>query len=341
MKKWFKYGILIFVIILLIAAYLANMIWGANTPNQLEDDILFIENGSSVDQLADDLVSRKLIKNKTSFTTVARLMKYTDAGIKTGRYQINPGASNRELIKQLRIGRQAAVKLTFNNVRTIEELSGNISNQLQLDSLAILEFLSKDENLNTWNTDLDNVIHLFIPNTYEIYWNVSLHQLMQRMIKEHKAFWNDKRTARLDELNMTQSEAYTLASIVQKETLKSDEKPRVAGVYINRLQRNIPLQADPTVVFAIKKFDLKRVLNKHLRYDSPFNTYIYEGLPPGPICMPDADAIDAVLDFEKHRYLYFCAKPDYSGYHNFAKNLIQHNKNAKQYHRWLNKQRIK
>ena len=186
----------------------------------------------------------------------------------------------------------------------------------------------------------ENLLSLFIPNSYEFYWNTTPKKLFERFKREHKIFFNSTRKKKLKELGLSEEEVYTLASIVQKETLVNEEKPRVAGVYINRLKRGQLLQADPTVVFASGDFEIRRVLNKHLAIDSPYNTYKYEGLPPGPICMPDVSSIDAVLNYEKHRYLYFCASTDNSGRHQFAKTLIEHNNNANKYRAYLNKQRI-
>jgi UPF0755 protein len=182
---------------------------------------------------------------------------------------------------------------------------------------------------------------MFIPNTYEFYWNTSAEKFVEKMAEEYKNFWNEDRKAKAEKMGLTQSEVSTLASIVEQETQKNDEKARIAGVYINRINIGMPLQADPTVVFAVGDFTIKRVLNSHLRIDSPYNTYLYAGLPPGPICIPSVSSIDGVLNYEKHNYLYFCAKEDFSGYSNFASTLSQHNVNAQKYHRALRKAGIR
>ena len=194
--------------------------------------------------------------------------------------------------------------------------------------------------MNKYGVNLSTVLTLFIPNTYQVYWNSSPESILSRFVSEKDKFYTSAKKKKLKKLDLSADEVYTLASIVQKETLVNEEKPRVAGVYINRLKRGQLLQADPTVVFANQDFTIKRVLNRHLEIDSPYNTYKYAGLPPGPICMPDVSSIDAVLNYEKHKYLYFCASPDNSGKHQFARTLIEHNKNADRYRAYLNKLRI-
>ena len=219
-------------------------------------------------------------------------------------------------------------------------MAGFFSHRLEPDSSELLSYFLSDKVLKLNDKTEENILTLFIPNTYELFWNTSPKRLVERMATEHDKFYDKLRKEKMKALELSSEEVYTLASIVQKETLVSAEKPRVAGVYINRLKRGQLLQADPTVVFASGEFGLRRVLNKHLAIDSPYNTYKYEGLPPGPIAMPDITTIDAVLNYEKHKYLYFCASPDNSGKHLFAKTLVQHNRNADKYRAYLNKRRI-
>ena len=341
-KKLFLLSFIVLIIGCSAIAYISNVIWGANVPEKLEQEYFYIPSNSNFERVMHKLHDEKFIESLTSFKDVAKLMKYGDGKIKSGKYKIVPGSSNRQLVQMLRSGQQTPTSITFNNVRTIHDLAGNISKQIELDSVTLIQHFLNEENLKKWQVNAANAITLFIPNTYEVYWNVSAKSLCDKMLDAYDVFWEKEENIKaLNSLNMTKQEVITLASIVQKETLKNDEKPTVAGVYINRLKREMPLQADPTVVFAWKKFDLKRVLNKHLKINSPYNTYKFPGLPPGPICMPDLSSVKAVLNYKKHRFLYFCAKPDYSGYHKFAKNLVQHNKNARVYHRWLNKQKIK
>lgn len=322
-----------------IAFYGYRMIFGPNVscPDGQNQIIHIPSETQDIAQVIDTLTNRNLIKDQRSIKQVAQLMKYNRP--KAGRYLVKHGWSNKQLISQLRSGRQTPLNLTFNNFRTIEELVDFFSLSLELDktdlSAAIATFIASEEEYTQ-----ENILSLFLPNTYQIYWNTSSRDLLIRFSKERRKFFNEKRMQKLTGLGLTKAELYTLASIVQKETLVNDEKPTVAGVYLNRLRRGQLLQADPTVVFANADFDIRRVLNKHLAIDSPYNTYKYSGLPPGPICMPDISSIDAVLDYEKHQYLYFCAKPDNSGRHAFARNLVEHNRNADNYRRFLNKSKI-
>lgn len=299
---------------------------------------LFIPTDSDFDKLKTILDKKNVLKDLASFTQVAGLMKYKN--VKSGHYILKDGWSNKQLISTLRSGNQTAIKVTFNNLRTIEDLSGYFAHRLEPDSMAFLNYFASAETQELYGQTPETMLSLFIPNTYEFYWNTNPEKLLKRLSKEQKKFYTDKRMTRLKAIGLNKKEVYTLASIVQKETLVNDEKPRVAGVYMNRLKRGQLLQADPTVVFANGDFSLRRVLNKHLEKDSPYNTYKYAGLPPGPIAMPDVSSIDAVLNYEKHKYLYFCATIDNSGRHQFAKTLVEHNNNANKYRAYLNKQRI-
>ena len=339
MKKLIWILVILFLLGIGVGAYLYKAIFTPNISLENTDTtLLYLPNTSDYIQLKDSLLHRKIINNEESFDLVASLMKYKV--VKPGMYKVVDGWSNKELISVLRSGQQEPVNLTFNNVRTIEELSGFFAKKLEPDSISLLNYFLSEEVYKKYNVTPENTLSLFIPNTYQFYWNSSPEKILTRMGYEHDKFYTEKRKQKLEDVGLSESEAYTLASIVQKETLVNTEKPRVAGVYINRLRRGQLLQADPTVVFASGDFGLRRVLNKHLAIDSPYNTYKYEGLPPGPIAMPDVSTIDAVLNFEEHRYLYFCASPDNSGRHIFAKTLIEHNRNANKYRAYLNKKRI-
>ena len=336
-----RIALAVLIILFLIGGILGFLAYKAIYSDnfQIEEaTTLFIPEGADFNQLQDSLVSNNIISNAQSFKWVAQLMKFEN--VKPGKYIIQPDWNNRECIQYLRLGQQTPVNVTFNNIRTVDELAGIFSKYLAEDSLDYLEAImdSSFHNQNGYNPQ--TIISMFIPNTYEMYWNTSPGNILARMKTEHERFWNEERLKLQEESGFTKIEIYTLASIVQKETNIASEKPVMAGVYINRLNRGIPLQADPTVVFGVGDFTIRRVLNKHIAFDSPYNTYMYKGLPPGPIFMPDVNTIDAVLNYERHNYLYFCASPDKIGAHDFARTLTEHNRNANRYRRWLNKQKI-
>ncbi len=342
MKKWLIIILSIIVGIgIAIGGYLYSIIYSPNVSNTADTHTVDIYPNTNIESLAADLSTEGIIKDKDSFLWVAKLMKYNVGKIRNGRFQVKAGWSNRKLISHLRTGEQFPVKITLNSKRTIEDLGGEVAKHFAFDSITIVDnFVTNEEYLQKIGYTYETIMSLFIPNTYQIYWNITPEKFMERMIMEHKKFWSKK--GRLDKaksINMTQNEVYTLASIVEKETHIPAEKPIVAGVYMNRLEKGIILQADPTVIFATRDFTIRRVLNKHLQIDSPYNTYKYAGLPPGPISMASISSIDAVLNYGKHDYYYFCAKPGAGGT-NFAKTLRQHNNNARKYRNWLNKERI-
>lgn len=325
-----------------IGGYVAyQTIWGQNLNAEADNHILYIPNNATLENLTDSLTTHNIVKSVPSFQRTARLMSYDHGSIKPGRYDLSNRLSNRSIIQKLRLGDQDAIDLIINNGRTLQEVCDNIAEQLPLSSIVLFDYFTDPELLNQWNTDQRNIVGKILPDTYKVFWNITPEKLGDKLSREYDKFWNAERLNKLKDIGLTASEAVTLASIVQKETNQDIEKPTVAGVYLNRLKRGMLLQADPTVVFATGKFDLKRVLNKHLRHDSPYNTYMYAGLPPGPICMPSKPSIDAVLNAEQHKFLYFCAKPDYSGLHDFSKNLVQHNTFANKYRRWLSSQGIR
>lgn len=300
---------------------------------------LYIYSNDDFKTIKEQLYSDSIIINQKSFEWVAKKLDYPKY-IKSGHYVIKDGMSNRQLLNMLRSGSQTPVKFTFNNIRTIEQLAARIDEQLEVDSLSILNAVKNNVTLKELGFNKDNIAALFIPNTYELYWNIEADEFVEKMIHEYEKFWNEERINKAKSLKMTPVKVSILASIVDKETSKVSEMPRIAGVYINRLNRNWLLQADPTLVFALGDFEIKRVLDVHKEIDSPYNTYKYLGLPPGPICIPSIAAIDAVLNAEKHKYFYFCAKADMSGYHVFARNIREHNINAEKYRKALNKKKI-
>jgi UPF0755 protein len=293
---------------------------------------IYIPTNAGFDDVKQELYSKGLILNRTSFEWLAARKKYPGL-IKPGHYVLQEGMSNDALINMLRLGTQTPVQVIFNNIRTKEQLARVISKQIEADSSSLMAFLNDTAYLLALGLNNETALCLFIPNTYEFFWNTSARQFMDRMQREHDAFWAGNREEKARAIGLSQAEVITLASIVDKETNKNDEKAAIAGVYMNRLDRNWLLQADPTLVYASGDFGLTRVLNIHKEINSPYNTYMYAGLPPGPICIPSIASIDAVLNYEDHDYFFFCAKDDFSGYHVFAKSITQHNRNARRYHK--------
>jgi UPF0755 protein len=298
-----------------------------------------VPTGSTFERLMDSLESSGVLKNERTFIITSGLKSF-EGHVRPGSYLINPGMSNNKIINLLRSGMQTPVNVTFNNIRTLEELSGVVSRQIEADSVSLSAFFADEENYEADGFERRTVISVFIPDTYEVYWSLDARGFYRRMLKEYRAYWDRKRIEKAEELGLTPVEVSVLASIVDEEVSRQDEKPRIAGVYLNRLRQGIPLQADPTVKFAVNDFTLRRVLNKHLEVDSPYNTYLYRGLPPGPIRCPSKSGLEAVLNAEKHEYLFFVARPDGSGYHHFSRTLAEHNRYAADYRRELNKRRI-
>jgi len=341
---WLKRVSYFLLIILLIGGIKGFSLYRrAFAPNIYTKDkkntYLYIPTGSTYEDILKLINEKKLIKNSQSFAWASRKKNYPNH-VNPGRYKVKNRMSNNEFINMLRSGRQDPVMLTFNNLRTEKQLAKRLSDQLEIDSPSIMSFFNSDSIARSYGFDKYTFRCIFIPNTYEVYWNISTESLFQRMLSEYDSFWTWKRKNKAEQIGLTKEEVITLASIVNEETRKDNEKSRIAGVYMNRLHKGIRLHADPTVIYAIGNFSMQRVLRKHYKIDSPYNTYKFGGLPPGPICFPEVSSIDAVLNYEKHNYLYFCAKPDFSGYHNFAKTLKEHNRNAELYRRELNKRRI-
>jgi UPF0755 protein len=333
--------VLIFIILtIIISVRLYNNVVRPNvrTPDR-EPFSIYIHTGSTFSDVKKMLYSKGLIINKRSFEWVAGRKNYP-ALVKPGHYILKNGMNNNDLVNMLRSGKQIPVNVTFNNVRKIEDLAGKVSRQIETDSVSLLKCWNDRAFLKTIGTTPEKVFMMFIPNTYEFWWTTDAYQFTTRMHTEYIKFWNEDRKMKAASARLSADDVSILASIVEKETNKNDEKPMIAGIYINRLHKDWPLQADPTVVYAVGDFDMKRVLTVHTQIDSPYNTYKFSGLPPGPICMPSVSSIDAVLNYKKHDYMFFCAKADLSGYHMFSRTLAEHNRNAKAYQMALNHLKI-
>lgn len=343
-KKYRK--ILISAIIILLVAGLIvlrhyySRIYKANVSVSQRGSVsLYIPTNSTWSDVKDKIQSDTVLIDQKSFFWVAEKKNYP-SHIHPGRYILNKGMNNNEIVNKLRSGLQEPVDVVFHNIRTLPQLAGRISQQIEADSIAILAAMTDEKLMDSLGFTNETFPALFIPNTYEFWWNTNAYGFIHRMHQEYQRFWTEERRQKAKSVGLDPLEVITLASIVDEETYYSNEMPRIAGVYINRLHKRYRLQADPTIKYALGDFTIKRVLKKHLKIESPYNTYLHYGLPPGPISIPSISAIDAVLNYEKHQYLYFCAKDDFSGYHVFAKNLYQHNQNARKYQRALNRERI-
>lgn len=318
-------------------------IFAPNTAFENEKAYLFIGSDASFDTVMEDIAP--LLDDVNSFASVAQKKGYV-SNVKPGHYAIKKGMNNNEIINSIR-SKNLPVKVSFNNQERIENLAGRVAAQLEVDSLTLLNVMTDPAFLKEQGLEKETALSMYLPNSYEFFWNSSAEAFRDRMLKEYKRFWNNDRIAKARALNLSKSEVYTIASIVQKETAKVDERPRVAGVYLNRIRKGIKLDADPTVIYAVKSvkkdwdMQIKRVLYKDLKVNSPYNTYRNAGIPPGPIYMPDISAIDAVLNAERHGYYYFVANVERFGYHKFAKTLTQHNANSAAYRRWISAQGVK
>ena len=340
-KKKIIIGIFIFLVLAgTMTAYFAYKIIFTNNISSSAPSIIYIKTGSTYVQVIDILEKNNVVNDIRTFKLVSKWKKYPQK-IKAGRYAVEQGMNNNELVNMLRSGRQEAVNFTFNNIRTKEQLVKKVSQYLETQPDSLLSFLNNLQEIEKYNVNTENVLTIFIPNTYQLWWNTNPSEFTQRMYREYQKFWTEERMQKASEINLSPTEVIILASIVEEENHRSDEQSRIAGVYINRLKKNIPLQADPTVKFALNDFERKRLLYADLKINSPYNTYKYSGLPPGPIRIPSPQCIDNVLNYEKHNYIFMCAKEDFSGYHNFAATSREHSANAKKYHKALNKRKIK
>lgn len=305
----------------------------------LKDAVVKVYPGTTFETLMGELAGDNIIADK--YKVIAFANDYDRNGVEVGNYSLKKGMTYRQLFNVLFFGNQTPVKLTFNNVRTLDRLAGRLSRYTMADSLSFFTLFKDSKFIDSLGFTYKTLPGMFLPNTYEIYWTETPRELLLRFKKEYDKFWNDDRIAKAKKLGLTPNEVTVVASIVIEETKAKSEMSTVAGVYLNRIKAKMPMQADPTVKFALNDFAIKRILNKHLDVDSPYNTYKNQGLPPGPITIVEGSVIDSVLEYKGHNYLYFCAKDDFSGKHAFATNLKDHNKNAAAYHKELNRRKIK
>ena len=330
------------IIVSILGGYVINKAFTSNTKFNEEEMFVYVPTGSNYEDVKRILAP--YVENQDKMDWVAAKRGY-DVNVKAGKFLLKKGMSSFSIVRSLRLN--VPVKLAFNNQEKIQDLFVRIASQIEPDTTKLNAVFINDTFLKENGLTKENVMSFFIPNSYEFYWNVSTEEFAEKLTKEYKRFWNDSRLEKAKALNLTPAQVYTLASIVHKETAKADERPKVAGVYLNRLNKSMPLQADPTVIYALKRksnnWDLvvKRVVNDDLFVSSPYNTYRNTGLPPGPIFMPDVSAIDAVLNPEKHDYLYFCASVEKFGYHEFATDYNEHLKVAAKYAEWVKKQNYK
>ncbi|MBP6182505.1 endolytic transglycosylase MltG [Flavobacterium sp.] len=329
-------------VLMIYGFILLRQIFSANTKFADKEVYVYIPTDSKYEDVKKIIAS--YVENMDRFEMVASKRDYPE-NVKPGRFLLTKGMNSYELVKAIRIN--VPVNLAFNNQERLENFAGRVGSQIEADSLSLLTSFKDSVFLKENGFTEENVLAMFIPNTYETYWNTSAEKFRDKMIKEYRNFWNKERVAKATKQGLTPIEATVLASIVHKESVKKDERPRIAGVYLNRLRAQMPLQADPTVIYAIKKKSndfnqvIKRVFYNDLTMSSPYNTYVNIGLPPGPIAMPDITALEAVLNPEKNNFIYFCASVDRFGYHEFAATLEEHNKNAKKYSDWINSQGVK
>lgn len=332
--KGLIFFLVISVLLISFSYYGYQMVFTPNILVGKDDQVLVIPEGATFKELQDELHKGHIVQDLVSFSFLAKIMGY-DKQIKPGRYILKSGMTNREVLNMLRGGNQVPVRVSINNVRLTADLAEKVTRNLSITpdefSAALIAFTMN----NTYGFNKDNVLAMFIPNTYEMYFNTPADKVIERFYYEYQQFWNEERTTRAKSLGLTPVEVSILASIVQAESIKKDEAPIIAGLYLNRLKQGIALQADPTLVFAVGDFTLKRVLNEHKEVDSPYNTYMYAGLPPGPINMPEIATIDAVLNYTRHDYIYMCAREDFSGNHNFTASYNEHLRNAQRYQRAL------
>ena len=320
------------------SVYTYQMLFSPNFLINHPDKMIIIDDDTDFKELTNQLIEDTLLNDVISFSFLSKLMKYSE-NIKEGAYKIKMNMSNYDLISMLRAGDQTPINITFSYSRKINDLAQKISEKLKISEKDLMDFITENSQSN-YGFDNQNIIGMFLPDTYEVYWDITPKNLLDRMKSEYDKFWNSERITKLERVNLSKNEVITLASIVASETNKIDEADRIAGVYINRLRKNMLLQADPTLIYAANDFSIRRVLNKHKKIKSPYNTYMNKGLPPGPIRLSPKKYIDAVLNFENHRFIFFCAKDDFSGYHEFAITLSEHNKNARKFQRALNKRKI-
>ncbi len=344
MKKTLKIALAVMAVLLVAAGVAGYVIYQKiYSPNIFVagGKYLYIPRDADYQRVKDSLYANFRVDDKAMLEMVADWKNYPQK-VKSGRYQIKDGMSNNELINMLRSGNQAPVNVTFNNIRTLEQLASKVSHQIDVDSTYLLGLLMDDSYMQKYGFDSKTCFAMFIPDTYQMYWNATAEKFIERMYDCYKDFWTESRLNKAKTLNLTPLQVSTLASIVQcEQSSKKEEQPKIAGLYLNRLKIGMALQSDPTVVYACGNWGVKRVTNAMLEVESPYNTYKYPGLPPSPICFAEQSALDAVLNRDNNDYLYMCAKSDFSGYHNFAKTYDQHLRYAREYQNALNKRGIR
>ncbi|HEK20118.1 endolytic transglycosylase MltG [Mucilaginibacter sp. 44-25] len=338
MKKfWIALAVIIVLSLLGTGVFYYLRFFGPNVTDKQQ--YLYIKTGSNFDDVYKTISSEGIVNDTTSFMQAAHSMKYLN--VKPGKYRLKPGMSNRNFINMLKSGNQEPVNFSFHNIRLKEQFAGLVGKNLEPDSASMLRLLDSAKFAEQYGLTIDNIYTVFIPNTYQIYWNTTPEKLFKRLYANYEKFWTPERKQKAAALNLSPQQVSVLASIVDAEALHDDEMPTIAGLYLNRLNKGMKLQSDPTVIFATRDFTIKRVLNRDLLTNSPYNTYMYKGLPPGPIMMPSVAAIDAVLNHKNTDYLYMCAKADFSGYHAFATNEAEHKINARAFQQALNERNIK
>lgn len=336
----FFVGAVVLAVALGLLYYFFDELYKPNVNVPDEGAFVYIPTGSTKADVVYRLTQSGYVDNMSSLTRAMDRLEY-GRKIYPGRYKITPGLNNKKLVRILASGMQTPVELTFGSVRTRQRLAGSISRQIEPDSVSLLLAMQDAMLANSYGFNAENFVCMFLPNTYEIYWTVTVGDFVKRMKTEWDKYWAaNGREEKLKRAGLTRAEAVILASIVSEETGKTDEMPIIAGVYINRLHKRMPLQADPTVRYAVGDFSVKRILTAHTKIQSPYNTYRQRGLPPGPICIPSIKVVDAVLNYQQHDYLFFCAKADFSGYHTFTKSFAQHTSCAVAYQRALNERGV-
>ncbi len=299
---------------------------------------LFVSRKADYRALTDSLLPH--LKHRATFRLYAERLHLAET-FKPGHYVVRPGMNVIEVARMLKLGLQTPVRVTIRPVRTMPQLAGRLAGRIDADSVELLRTLTSHETAARVGFDSLTLFSMFLPDTYELYWTTTPDELVDRMKREYDRFWSGARDEKRKRSGLSRLEVMTLASIVYEETRQTDEMARVAGVYMNRLRKGMPLQADPTIKYAMQDFGLRRILHKHLKYPSPYNTYLHKGLPPSPICMPGKNAIEGTLDFERHDYLFFCARPTFDGHHDFARTFAEHKRNARAYAAELNRRKIK
>ncbi len=339
LKKFFIALGVMFVLLLAFTAF--NYYFKYYGPNVTDNQqYLYIKTGSDFTDVLKTIEQKEIVKDTSAFMQVAYSEHYENR-VKPGKYRLHKGMGNKKLIRILALGEQEQVKLSFQNVRLKETFAGMIGKKLEADSSSIIRLLDSAAYLKPFGFTPDNVYVMFMPNSYQMYWNGPAEKFFTRMNDEYQKFWTSERKDEAKKIGLTPIQTSILASIVDAEALYDNEMPAIAGLYMNRLNRGMKLEADPTLIFALKDFTIKRVLNKYKIFNSPYNTYLNTGLPPGPIMMPSVNAVKAVLNYQKHNYIYMCAKEDFSGYHNFATNMADHLVNAQKFHQALDNLNIK